>query len=164
GGPSHALNQRREFLATFLCGPRGLSALSLGATRDRDDRPVLEYASTGVHEGQSLDVVIAESLRGFLDPLATVLERPLPAESVRVVEAERSRNLSNIAAAALIRQAALLDAAGRYPEMEALLQRALRINPESLSARRSLGSVYQRMGRAIEARREYQAALRIDDQ
>jgi spermidine synthase len=164
GGPSHWLNQRRELLAMFLCGPRGLKALAQGAARYHDDRPVLEYATTGVHEGQTLDVVIAELLREFLDSPGVVLEGSVPAESLRVIETARSRNLSNIAASALIRQASPLEADGRYPEIEALLQRALRINPGSLSGHRGLASVYQRMNRPMEAKEQYESALHIDPQ
>lgn len=162
GGPSQWLNQRREFLGLFLCGPRGLSALGRNVARYHDDRPVLEYATTRVDEGQTLDVVIANSLGEFLDSPATLLETALSADSLRVVEQARRRNLSNIAASALIRQAAAIEAERRYPEMEAFLLRALTIHPGSLPGHRALGSVYQRMNRLPEAKDHYEAALRID--
>jgi Flp pilus assembly protein TadD len=162
GGPARWLNQPRELAATFLTGPEGLEALSRGAPVERDDRPVLEYATAHADEGQDRDVLIADSLRRYLGAPESALRETLPADSLRAIAASRERNLNAIAASALIRRALRLEPERRWGEMAALLTRAIRINPESVSGERLLGGVYQRMDRLPEARAHYEAALRLD--
>ena len=162
GGPSTWLNQPRELEATFLAGPRGLAAMARSAPRYRDDRPVLEYATTRVHESESLDIAIARYVKDFLDSPRAVLEVPAAPESLPAVELARQRNLAAIEASVWIRQATLLEGTGRDAEIQSLLERAVRVHPGSLSAHRGLGSVAQRTRRPEEAQRHFEAALHID--
>ncbi len=162
GGADEWLNRRPAFLAGFLCGPESLRALSLGAPRSHDDRPVLEYATSGADESRNTDVPILSFLRRFLDPVARAVEVPLPAEEIAAILALRERNVADMEASTWVRQAERLIARGRFEETVGILARAIPMNPRSVLAHRLMADALTELRRFAEAREHFDAALVID--
>ena len=163
GGPAHWLNQPQAFLGGFLIGPRGLAALAAGAPIERDDRPLLAYASRAARAEDARELLHVDTLRAHLEPLADVLEGTLPAEMLAAAAAERERNLADLVASAKLRRADALGA-GHDGERAALLDAARRANPDNVHVHRRLGDLAFEQRRTAEARASYAQALALDPQ
>jgi spermidine synthase len=161
GGPAEWLNRPTTFLGGYLCGRTGLEALARGAPRYRDDRPVLEYATSGADESRAPEIEILATLRGHLDSLATALAAPWPADSLAASRAMREANLSDIAASARLRPVTSLAAAGAQDRILEVLTETLRLNPRSVQAHRLMGDALVAYRRWPEAREHYETALRL---
>ena len=164
GGPAHWLNQPHAFLGGFLSGPRGLAALAAGAPIERDDRPMLAYASRAARAEDANELRLLDTLRSHLEPLADVLQGPLPPEVLAAAAAHRERNLADLEASALLRQADALSGALNGGELAALLDAARRANPDNVHVRRRLGDLAFQQQRAAAAKAYYVEALALDPQ
>ncbi len=147
GGPADALNRPEVFLGGFLAGPEELTRFAGSGRRLRDDLPVLDYATAGRHALEGNEIRIAERLRGHLTPLAEVVEGEWDPGFVEAVTRIQERNLADIAASALLRQAEALSAQGRPAAAGALLAEALEWNPGNLEANIRFGENLRRSGR-----------------
>jgi len=165
GGAAYRLNRPEVLLGGFLCGARGLQALSSGAAIDRDDRPVLEYAAARVGESQSLELPLLSDLRAHLDPIESLFGGAAPADWAHASAAVRERNLDDIAAAAELRKVEPLRSAADYAGVLRLAESALRSNPDNAEAQRIAGDALVLLGRFEEAVTHSSAAvaLRPDD-
>jgi SAM-dependent methyltransferase len=159
GGPQHSLHQRTVFLASFLTGPRGLAALAAGAPLYRDDRPVLDYATSDVPREETREIPIAALLRGHLDPVEDVIHLALGAAERTGIQEVREKNLGDLAAHALLRRASVLSATLSADEAVELLERAVQQNPDNFAANLWLAESLAQRGRFDEARRYYAHAL-----
>jgi spermidine synthase len=162
GGPAHWLNQPAIFLAGFLVGPQGLAALAAGAPIERDDRPQLAYAARRAAAGDLNELVVLESLRPQVAPIASVLRGPAPDDLVTAAAQERERNLADIAASAHLRQAEALAASASDADLAAMLAAALAENPDNVRVHRLLGDLAARQQRSGDAQTRYRAALALD--
>lgn len=162
GGPAQWLRRPEVFLGGFLCGPRGLDALAEKAPLDRDDVPVLEYATVDVSENEMRELPIVKNLRHHLDSIATVLE---DSAAVVLSEAEeiREANLGDMVAAAHIRIVTELKRRGDFAAIRSVLAEALKHNPSNLEAQRLMGDVSLQLGHQTEALSYYTQALRINE-
>ena len=161
GGAEEWLQKRPAFLAGYLCGSESLRELTRGAPRSDDDRPVLEYATSGADEARNTDVEILASLRKRLDPIAALVDFRLPPAEAAAVLALRDRNVADMEASVWIRQAERRIAARRFEEAAGMLERAIPMNPRSVLARRLLGDVLTELGRYAQAHDHFDAALAI---
>lgn len=163
GGHAFDLNQPRVFLGGFLCGPAGLAALARGYPVLRDDRPIVEYLTSGTVRAGIDERPIIELLRQHADPLASVLATSLPPDSLAAVAEVRERNLGHMVSLALLGD--LEDGAGRpgYDPM-ALVSAALQANPDNAKANRIMGDVLAYAGRWPEAERYYVRAVELRDE
>jgi spermidine synthase len=164
GGPQHSLHQRTVFLASFLAGPRGLAALAAGAPLYRDDRPVLDYATSEVPREETREIPIAALLRGHLDPVEEVIDLELGASEHAAIQEIRDRNLGDLAAHALLRRASVLSATLSPDEVVELLERAVQQNPENFAANLWLAESLTARGRFEEARAYYAHALDLREE
>jgi spermidine synthase len=162
GDRGRALNRPEVLLGGFLSGAPGLAALSEGAAPYRDDRPTLEYETSRTDRSRTAEMAIVPLLRGHLDAPALVLDGPLDAgREARVLE-QRERNLRDLIASALVRRADEVAGAGDATAALALLDEALRENPESVPALRLAANLLVGAGRVAEARRRYEEVLRLE--
>ena len=164
GGPAQWLNQPHAFLGGFLSGPRALAALAAGAPIERDDRPMLAYASRAARAEDANELRLLDSLRSHLEPLADVLQGTLPAEVLAAAAAQRERNLADLEASALLRRADALRGAHDLGELAGLLDAARRANPDNVQVHRRLGDLAFQQQRAAAAQAHYEAALALDPQ
>jgi spermidine synthase len=156
------LNQPDVLLGGFLAGPRGLAALSAGAPPYRDDQPTLEYETSRDDRSRSAEIAIVPLLRDHLDSPDLVLAEPLDDHRKARVLAQRERNLRDLIASARVRRADELASAGDTAGALAMLEDALRENPESVPALRLGGNLLVAAGRIAEARERYEATLRLE--
>ncbi len=161
GGAEHRLHLPRVFLASFLAGPRGLAALSAGARLYRDDRPVLDYATSRVDPKETREIPIVERLREHLDPVEGSFTGKLSAEDAAAIREIRAQNLEEIAASALARRAEALIRTGDHAQGAQLLSEALRRNPQNFATHRTLGDVRMNQKRFEEARTHFSEAILI---
>jgi tetratricopeptide (TPR) repeat protein len=160
GGPAQFLSRPGVFLAGFLCGPRGLAALTDGAPVYRDDLPILEYATVAVTAGEPREVPIVYSLRRHLDAFDSVCAGVSPDLKVEA-GVVREENMGDMIAAAHLRRVEDLVTLGDLAGIQAAVAEALKNNPLNGTARRLMGDVLQRLGRLDEARASFEEALRI---
>jgi len=163
GGHAYDLNQPHVFLGGFLCGPAGLAALARGYPVLRDDRPIVEYLTTGTVRAGLDERPIIELLARHADPLASVLAAPLPEDTLAMVARVRERNLGHMVCLALLGD--LEDQAGRpgYDPM-ALVTAALQANPDNAKANRIMGDMLAYAGRWADAERSYLRAIELRDE
>ena len=157
GGPAVWLHRPEAFLASFLCGPGGVAAMS-GRAMYRDDLPVLEYETVSVTELELRELPTVELISGHLDPIESLLPEasaPLLARAAEI----RSRNLGDLAASAYVRRVDGLKGRGDLPGIERVLSRALEHNPENVLALRLMGDVLLQLGRSAESLGLYERAL-----
>ena len=165
GGAGDALDDPANLLGGFLCGPRGIEALSRDARTDHDDHPVLDYETADVRESDLRELPILALLRAHLDPLESALEPD--AERVDFARAERTRerNLGDLAANASLRRVDGPRKAGEYGTVLGLVDAALAANPDNLVAARMRAETLLLLGRDEEAREGLRRVLaaRPDD-
>lgn len=161
GGREFHLDRAGNLLGSYLCGPRGLAALSAGGRLDRDDRPQLDYATAGADEDDRYDVVALPLLKRHLDPVAEGLA--VPGDSAVFARAEdvRARNFADMVAAVELRRVDAVRGEGPAAMLE-VARVALRANPENLEAARIEGvsllmlgeipAAGARLGRVVEER------------
>jgi len=167
GGRQYQLDRPGNLLGSFLCGPAGLAALARGGRVDRDDRPLLDYATAGADEDDRYDIQALPLLRRHLEPVAAGLASPNgpPDPAVLAVAGDvRERNFADMVAAVELRKVG----AARSEGPGALLRvarEALRANPASLDAARILGVGLLMSGdaRAAEAQLRHVVEERPDD-
>jgi spermidine synthase len=162
GGPAYRLSHLEVLLGGFLCGPRGIEALAAGGQVLRDDRPVLEYATTDASALEANELPLLDDLRRHLDPVGSMLDTSLAAGRAARVTQVRAHNLDDIAAAAWIRKAEAQGRAGEAVGAATTLERALALNPENVHAQRLLADALAVAGRAADARVAYRRALALD--
>ena len=161
GGPAEALNRMDVFLGGFLLGPDDLARLAGSTRRLRDDLPVLDYATARADPMLTNEVTNAQALRAHLSPLPAALGSGLePAGQGRVAEIQ-ARNVGDIATAALVRQAVVLDERGDAPGARSALLQALKWNDADLQANLHLGDLLLRQDQPGEALAYFEAAVRI---
>jgi tetratricopeptide (TPR) repeat protein len=160
GGPTHRLNRADVFLAGFLSGPQGLAALAAGAPVERDDRPMLAYASRAARASDLNELAIVAALRPHLEPVDRVLRGALPPDVLAAAAQERERNLADVAASAQLRRADALTVGDA--ERAGLLEAAARANPDNVRVHRLRGDLALRQQRAAEAQTHYAQALALD--
>ena len=165
GGDAYRLNHPAVLLGGFLCGARGLRGLSAGAGIDRDDRPVLEYATASVGETRSQELPLLGELRAHLDPVESLFAERAPASWTRASVGVRERNLDDIEAAAELRDVEPFRRAADYEGVLRCAEGALRANPENAEAQRIAGDALVLLGRFDEAvtHASIAVALRPDD-
>jgi len=161
GGAAERQNRPQVFLSGFLVGPDGLAAIGRGATVYSDDRPELDYAAAAVvPEDISHDPLIAE-IRAHVEPLSAVLNTPMTDDRLAAVAALQQRNLDDLTAWSLARQAGFLDATDPGRGIR-LLERAREANPDSVRVLTLLGTDYLRAGRTPEALTVLERGAAID--
>ncbi len=164
GGRGLRLGDPGVFLAGFLVAAEGLAALATGAELLTDDRPRLEYATAGKGSGSLNELVLLPVLRERLTPLRDEVARLFPEDApgaLRRVTAIRDRNLDDIAASALVRNAVEAMQAGDAARASKLLTAALDHNPGSFDATLALAEVRRAQARLAEAQALYLRALRM---
>lgn len=159
GGPAHYLNQLPVFLAGFLAGPAGLARLAAGAPIYRDDRPYLEYDTSPV-EARAQEPV-TRLIEAHLDPVQTLLDVELDAETTGWSQSIRKKNLDTVVAMSLKRQVSDLANTGRQEEAIDLLRKALARNDENVAMLNSMGNALRSRGELDKAISHYQQAVRI---
>lgn len=160
GGRDLWLNQPRVFLGAYLCGPQALAELASGAARYRDDRPVLEYATTRADAVQGAELAILDLLRPRLEPVEALLPslEALPAAERDAIPEIRRRNLGQIVSNAVLRR---VETADTFEQAAAILEEALRANPDNAKANRVLGDALASRDRLDEAIPRYAHALEM---
>jgi len=161
GGSDRRLHHRRVFLASFLTGPNGLAALAAGAPLYRDDRPVLDYATSGVAAAQTNEIPIARELREHLEPVAELLDGSVSAADAAAIREIRAQNLEDIVASALARKAEVLIRSGENAQGVKLLAEALGRSPGNFASQRMMAEVRMDERRFEEARAHFAEAVRI---
>jgi spermidine synthase len=171
GGPAHWLNRPEVFLGSYVMGPRGLADLAADARLYRDDLPVLDYATSLAYVAQANEISIVDELRQHLEPIDVLVDFKLSAEDVSAIEGMRQKNLGEIIASVLIRQALALIPPGdaeipprNYERILALLSQAVSANPDHFEANRMLGDAFMQQRRHEKARTYYAEAARIRPQ
>lgn len=161
GGPAEALHHPEVFVGGFLAGPRELAALARGGRCLSDDRPWLDHATAGMHHLEGREIALAAHLREHLGPLPAALIDQGAADFAATARRIQIRNLGDIAASALLRQAAAREADSDIPAAMAALAEALRWNPGNAEARIRLGDAFLRRGDPVRARDHFADAARI---
>lgn len=161
GGAVEALRHPAVFAGGFLAGPEDLARIAAGGGPLRDDRPWLDYATAGMHALEGREIVLARHLRDHLSPLpAGILlgeGEDLRLEALRI----QQQNLGDIAASALLRQAAAREEAGEPTSAQAALEAAMEWNPGNAEVRIRLGEALLRQNRLRSARDHFREAVRI---
>jgi len=162
GGPPHRMHEMQALLASYLCGGDALAALSKGSRTLSDDLPWLEYQIE--HSGENAEGKIVELLRGHLSGIDSILPAGHPvSENALAAAAEmRLKNLGNVVARVLAREAAPHRLAGNHREAARLLREALRRNPDNVRINLMLAGELTQLGRSEEAYRFLEHAVRID--
>jgi len=157
GGPDRGLNIPHVLLGCFLCGPRGLAALSAGAPRYHDDRPELDYrASAPSAEGYDLSCL--DLLRPRLESLAVIAPGAYPPDSLSAMREVQLRNLGQIVSNALLEP---VWSARSKAGQRAVIERALAANPENSKANGLMGDALTEENRLEEALRFYRRAVEL---
>ncbi len=153
GGPAHWVNQKKVFLAGFLCGPESLARLSSQVSSYYDDLPRLEYLAA--RSKQRFEKTITDLIRRYLEPVQLVLNEKINGETSLQIQAIREQNLQNIAASSLLR---------RYISRcdVVLLHKAVQLNPNNVAVNIELGNYLANLGKALQAIPYYSTALQID--
>jgi spermidine synthase len=159
GGPRYWLNRPSVFLAGFLMGPRGLTALAGEAKPYRDDHPKLEYAVARPIDDAANELANLALLRQHLEPPGPLLSSPLSPEEAETVREIRERNLGDIRANVLLRE--IDERKAPAGEIAERLRVALDANPDRAETQWRLGNALLRMNRPREAERHYRAAVEL---
>ncbi len=151
GGERHYLYHPGALLGSFLAGPAQLQEMTRGARIYVDDVPRLAYETRGAdvldHNEEPMARFIGEHLTAFdqaVEGRATPAELKLAAETRRL-------NLRDIVASGLIGQATLGQNAVAPEANLRLLQKALKLNPESYLANANVGKLLLMTGQAQTA-------------
>jgi len=162
GGHEHRLNRPLVFLSGFLMGPDGLSDLAAGAPLYRDNRPVLDYATRDAQDIQTDDELsILQELRKHLEPVSAVFDLNLSSNQLTAIDDIRSKNMGDIGASTLLRQATALEPRHDYGRIVNLLSQALRWNSDNVLANRLLGRLLMLRKQYGEAQRYFLQAVRL---
>jgi spermidine synthase len=161
GGPAEWLARPEVLIGGFLCGPAGLRSLASGAPPYRDDRPALEYSAAVVANPRGHEAETLPLLEAHLDSIANA-GSGWDAATLGAAGRMRERNLSDIRASAILRQADEARARGEHAAGVVALERALAVNPRNLRAQRLLGEAHLLLGRAEPAAAAFDRALAID--
>ena len=157
GGPRYWMNQPEVFLASFLCGPKGLGELASGGRVYRDDLPVLDFATSRVTEKQMNNVPNAQLIAASIEPAAQLfIDSEIPWDMAEVDDT-RAKNLSDIKVSALSRivvQAPDLAAATK------LRLAAAKENPDDVVTSSLLGQMLLKQKRFREAEYYFTQSLR----
>jgi spermidine synthase len=160
GGANLALHDRELFLAGLLVGPAGLAEIGRGAESLRDDRVVLDHATSGIRESETRELPTVALLRERLEPAASALGMELEAGAgARIAQLQR-RNLDAIEADALTRSVAFLPDP-TSAEVALRLERALALNPDGVRTQRMLGDLANLRGDPRAAEAHYRTALAL---
>jgi spermidine synthase len=163
GGPDVWLRKPEVFLAGFLMGPKGLAEIGAGADLLSDDRPILDYATRDVLERDVRESPNLELLRRHLEPVGRYALPHVGEDLADAIERIREKNLDDVNAAAMVRQATLWIPTGDDVRIASLLSEALRWNPENFDALRMLGDARALQGRFEEALSLYERAVLLRD-
>jgi spermidine synthase len=163
GGPANRLHDRKVFLAGFLTGPRGLAALAAGGALFRDDRPVLDYGTSGLEQTATNEIPIVAALRENLQRFEEVFRFDRPADDAPAIDQIRAANLDDIVASALARRAEQLLRAHRRGDALALLTEARERSPGNFAANLLLGEAAMALGDSEAAREHFADAVRLRD-
>ena len=161
GGPEQWQMRPVPLLGGFLCGPKGLAELARGGDVYDDDRPVLAYGTRGAMIGQQREIPLARLIARHLDPVNDLLDRPVDARSAQAIAEFRDRNLADIAASCLLRDAATSQHATPPAQLARRLREAVALNPGSALGHRMLGWAEVRRGDVEAAETSYRTALGI---
>jgi spermidine synthase len=163
GGREQWLHQPHVLLGGYLTGPRGLATVAAGAAPLRDDRPLLEYATSFVDELHGHEVANLDLLRPRLEPIDGLLRPPVDATTATAIRRTRDGNLGQILAQTVMKRLAVTPFAS--DSAIAILERALAYNPDTPKAVRLMGEALAARGRMAEAERHLARAveLRPDD-
>jgi spermidine synthase len=108
GDQRYGMYQLPVFLGSFVTGPSGLAKLSAGAPLYHDDRPVLDYAVSGVTQKDTNEVPIVALLRKHLEPVEEIINLPLDGGQRSMIEEVREKDLQTIVDRALRRRTDVL--------------------------------------------------------
>ena len=161
GGPREWLNDTANFLGGFLCGPRGLRDLAAGGEIYSDDRPVLAYATSDAGIGQGRELPLVRLISRHLDPIGSLLDRPVDASSAEAVAGFRDANLADIVTSCHLREASAAAGKTQPRELVRMLTAALQTNPRSNLGNRMLAWAEAQAGDTRDAAGHYRAALDI---
>ena len=108
GDQRYGMHDLPVFIASFITGPGGLARLSAGAPLYHDDRPVLDYAVSGVSQKDTNEIPIVELLRKHLEPVDDIINLSLDRRQRSMVQEVREKDLQTIVDRALRRRTNLL--------------------------------------------------------
>jgi spermidine synthase len=108
GDRRYGMYQLPVFLGSFITGPDGLARLSAGAPLYHDDRPVLDYAVSGVSRKDTNEIPIVALLRKNLEPVDQIIRLSLDKGQRSMIEEAREKDLQFIVDHAVRRRADLL--------------------------------------------------------
>jgi tetratricopeptide (TPR) repeat protein len=160
-GAKYYLDQPQVFLAGFLTGPDELARLAGTGEIYRDDRPVLDYATSTAYLAETSELPLLDLLGHHLQPPQALPGLPLSAADSTLIEQIRNKNLGEIAASVYLRQAGKLIPAKRYEQIISYLQQAVAANPEHFTANRMLADALMETRQFAAARDHYAQALKI---
>jgi tetratricopeptide (TPR) repeat protein len=158
GGPDRALSVPHMLLGCFLCGPRGLAALAAGAPRFHDDRPALDYRTSGLRHEGGHELSCLELLRSRIESPAVIAPGAFPPESLSAMRAVQLRNLGQIVSNRLLEP---VWSAPSKASQQAVIERALAANPENSKANGLMGDALTEENRLGEALRFYRRAVEL---
>jgi spermidine synthase len=161
GGPQHSLHHRTVFLASFLAGPRGLSAIAGDRKIYRDDRPVLDYATREFSPSDTNEIPIVALLQDHLDPVDALLNLELAPSDSASIQAMREKNVGDLVSYAFLRRTTVLSRTLPLAQQLALLRRAHGYNPKNFHVNLRLADLLMKQKRFPEARAHYSQALRL---
>jgi hypothetical protein len=144
GGPAEHLNDWKIFLASFLVGPKNLAALSAGGEIYRDDRPVLDYATTSSGGGNKRLVPILRLIRAHLSPAQDRMVDEIasgPDDWLRVEEI-RLKNIDDIVTDVMLVRVQRLMKNRPKKTMIASLIKASQWNADNFGVNRLLGELF----------------------
>jgi len=96
GDQRYGMQQLPVFLGSFITGPGGLARLSAGAPVYHDDRPVLDYAVSGVKQKDTNEIPIVALLRKNLEPVGDIIKLPLDNSQRLMIKKVREKDLQTI--------------------------------------------------------------------
>ncbi|MBN1981418.1 MAG: fused MFS/spermidine synthase [Chitinivibrionales bacterium] len=135
GGPRHELHNSDIFLAGFISGPGELASMGKNAKPLFDDKPTLEYAAA---KTQSHEPYIKLFFDHF-GPVSHIATESIDSNHQAQIDRYRRLNINDIIAHNLLRY---FHALGNT----ALLEKAVKLNPESFSINYELGTALRQKG------------------
>ncbi len=151
GGARHHLIHPGALLGSYLADAGRLRSMAAGAPVYVDDVPRLAYETSGANMADHHEEPMARLLSDNLAPFAQATVDPAELSVLKLAAETRRLNLRDIVASGLISQATSGQDQVPVQANLQLLQRALKLNPESYLAHANMGKLLLMSGQAAEA-------------
>lgn len=151
GGQKHHLVQPGALLGSFLADSEVLLSLVGQAPLYEDNIPRLAYETRAADVLDHHEEPMAKRLGDHLAALVRGTREGATSEELRLANETRRLNLRDIVASGLIAQVTARQDAAQVQTNLKILERALRLNPESYLAAANLGKLHLIVGQADQA-------------